>query len=90
MEWNGMEVCARASVCARARVYTRGRRDVVYQSVSARSRAHGCCTRRAPYRAHRAGCMGLGGGAVGQRRSTLVRLFFRCVCTTYAKYDRAE
>lgn len=34
--------------------------------------------RGVPYRVHRAGCMGLGAGAVGQRRSTPVRrLFFR-------------
>lgn len=39
-----------------------------------------------PYRAHRAGRMGLGAGAVGQRRSTPVRLSFSTrACLTYAK-----
>lgn len=67
MEWrNGSSrVCIRRSSRSEDRVYTRVRAIV---------RARVClCTRHA---AHRAGCMGLGAGAVGQRRSTPVRLFF--------------
>lgn len=79
-ERNG-KVCVYVCVCvAYLRVYVRvPRNDSV--CIRACTRARALCTRRAVSRtARRTGSMGLGAGAVGQRRSTPVRLFFRsCV-----------
>lgn len=75
MEWNG-SVLAYMLVVSRICVYTYvcSRNDDGI-CICACTRARALCTRRAV--SHRAGSMGLGAGAVGQRRSTPVRLFFR-------------
>jgi len=89
VEWNGMAVSPSPVVVGPLRMYPRNARRnaarVRVRCCAPAHRARGRC-RIARALARRAGRMGLGTGAVGQRRSTPVRLSFSTrVCLTYAK-----
>jgi hypothetical protein len=85
VEWNGMAVSPSPVVVGPLRMYPRNARcnaaRIRVRCCAPAHRARGRCRI-----ARRAGRMGLGTGAVGQRRSTPVRLsFYTRACLTYAK-----